>query len=107
MIGTRLRVPQDIKNWRTRLQPIRTAAEITAHIKILPVCQSYLYQKLSQKATQLRLLEMTYQQIAKSLNINRKTAIKAWATVSPNGSVQKKFCEAEFGRREEWSSAPC
>jgi len=67
----------DIKNWRTQLQPIRTAGEITAHIKILPAHQPYLYQKLSQKATQLRLLGMTYEQIAKSLNINRKTATKA------------------------------
>jgi len=64
-------------NWRTQLQAIRTASEISAHIKILPAQQSYLYQKLSQKATQLRLLEMTYQQIAKSLNINRKTSTKA------------------------------
>ena len=63
--------------WRTQLQPIRTAAEITAHIKILPVHQPYLYQKLSQKATQLRLLGMTYEQIAKTLNINRKTATRA------------------------------
>jgi len=49
------------------LQPIRTAAEITAHIKILPVRQPYLYQKLSKKATQLRLLGMSYQQIAEKL----------------------------------------
>jgi len=46
-------------HWRTRLQPIRIAAEITARIKIFPVHQPYLYQKLSKKATQLRLLEMS------------------------------------------------
>jgi len=63
--------------WRTQLQPIRTIGGITAHIKVLPACQPYLYQKLSKKATQLRLLGMSYQQIAKSLNINKKTAIKA------------------------------
>ena len=63
--------------WRTRSQPIRTFGEITAHIKILPAHQPYLYQKLSKKATQLRLLGMSYQQIARSLNLNRKTAIKA------------------------------
>ncbi len=62
---------------RTRSQPIRTFGEISAHIKILPVHQPYLYQKLSNKATQLRLLGMTYGQIARSLNINRKTATKA------------------------------
>jgi len=70
-------------SWRTRLQPIRTAAEITAHIKILPAQHLPLYQKLAQKATKLRLLGMSYPQIAKSLNINEKTA--------------KKACE--FGRR--------
>jgi len=63
--------------WRTQLQPIRTIGEISAHIKILPIQQPYLYQKLSQKATQLRLLGMTYRQIAESLHINRKTATKA------------------------------
>jgi len=65
------------QNWRTQLQPIRTASEITAHIKILPARQPYLYQKLPPKATQLHLLGMSYQQIAKSLHINRKTATKA------------------------------
>jgi len=64
-------------HWRTRLQPIRTIGEIFAHIKILPVHQPYLYQKLSKKATQLRLLGMSYGALAKNLNINRKTATKA------------------------------
>jgi len=63
--------------WRTQLQPIRTIGEITAHIKIFPVHQPYLYQKLSKKATQLRLLGMSYGEIAENLNINRKTATKA------------------------------
>ncbi len=35
--------------WRAQLQPIPTAAEITVHIKILPVHQPYLYQKTIQK----------------------------------------------------------
>jgi len=64
------------ENWWTQLQPIRTLAEISAHIKILPAQQPYLYQKLSKKATQLRLLGMSYGEIAKNLNINRKTATK-------------------------------
>jgi len=63
--------------WRTQVQPIRTIAEISAHIKILPVQQPYLYQILSKKATQLRLLGMSYGEIARSLNINRETATKA------------------------------
>jgi len=63
-------------DWRTQLQPIRTIGEITAHIKILPTRPPYLYQKLCEKATQLRLLGMTYGQIARSLHINRKTAVR-------------------------------
>ncbi|TKJ46918.1 hypothetical protein CEE34_06465 [Candidatus Aerophobetes bacterium Ae_b3a] len=77
MRSTRLRIPVDIKSWRTQLQPIRTSGEIPAHIKILPIHQPYVYQKLSKKATQLRLLGMTYGQIARSLHINKKTGIKA------------------------------
>ncbi len=65
------------KLWRTQLQPIRTIGEISALVKILPVSAPYLYQKLSRKATQLRLLGMTYGQISRSLHINRKTATKA------------------------------
>jgi DNA-binding XRE family transcriptional regulator len=60
------------------LQPIRTAAEITAQIKINPVRRVYMYQKCSQKAKELRLLGMSYQQIAKSLNVSRKTVINAY-----------------------------
>ena len=59
------------------MQPIRTAAEIKAQIKIYPVRRVYLYQKFSQKAKELRLLGMSYQQIAKSLNISKKTVINA------------------------------
>ena len=65
------------RDWRTRLQPIRTAAEITVQIKICPARRVYLYQKFSQKAKELRLLGMSYEQIAKSLNISKKTAINA------------------------------
>jgi len=65
-----------------RLQPIRTAAEIVAHIKIQPVQQVPLYQKLTKKATKLRLLGMSYisrkdsyayEEIANSLNIGKGT----------------------------------
>jgi len=58
-------------------KPIRTGAEIITRIKILPARQPYSYQKLSMKATQLRLFGMSYEQIAKNLNINRKTVTKA------------------------------
>ncbi len=64
-------------SWRTQLQPIRTIGEISAYIKILPARQPYLYERFSKKATQLRLLGMTYGEIARSLNINRKTATEA------------------------------
>ncbi len=65
------------KNWRTRLQPIRTASEITAQIKIHPVQNIPLYQKHADKIAQLRRLGMTQKEIAKSLNISIKTVKKA------------------------------
>ncbi len=68
---------RDTNFWRTHLQPIRTIGEITTHIKIFPVHQPYLYQKLSKKATKLHLLGMSYKEIAKSLSIGRNTAIRA------------------------------
>ena len=68
---------RDTNFWRTQLRPIRTTGQITVSIKILPVHQPYLYQKLPKKATQLRLLGMSCENIAISPNINRKTAIKA------------------------------
>jgi len=67
---------RDTNFWRTQLQAIQTIGEITAYIKILPVQQPHLYQKLSKKATQLRLLGMNYGEISRSLHINRKTATK-------------------------------
>jgi len=63
--------------WWTRSRPIRTTAEISAHIRILPAKHPYLYQKLAQKATELHLLGMSFNQIAKALHIDPKTAKKA------------------------------
>jgi len=58
-------------------EPVECASEINVHIKILPVRQVPLYQKVAQKATQLRLLGMTYRQIAKSLHVSKKAVLKA------------------------------
>jgi len=65
------------KNWRTRLQPIRTASEIQIKIIIEQLQRTYLYQKYTQKATELRLLGISFNQIAKILNITKRTAINA------------------------------
>ena len=59
------------------MQPIRTISEISAHIKILPARQIPLYQKISLKAKQLYSLGMSYQQIAKSLNVGAATVLIA------------------------------
>jgi len=59
----------------TPLRLNSSSTEITAQIKIYPVRRVYMYQKLSRKAKELRLLGMSYEQIAKSLNISKKTAI--------------------------------
>jgi DNA invertase Pin-like site-specific DNA recombinase len=58
-------------------EPAECASEITASIKILPVVQIPLYQKIAQKATKLRLLGMGYKDIAKSLNVSKTTIIRA------------------------------
>ena len=63
--------------WRTRTQPIRTISEISAHIQILPTRQIPLYQKISTKVKQLRLLGMPYQLIAKSLNVSETSVVRA------------------------------
>jgi len=60
------------------LQPIRTLSEIQAKIIIQPLEQIPLYQKLAQKVKELHLLGMSYREIARTLNINKKTAIKAY-----------------------------
>ena len=70
------------------MQPIRTvtegntelvecAAQITACIKILPVKQLSLYQKLTRKATQLRLLSLSIKEITKKLGVNKGTVENA------------------------------
>ena len=59
------------------MQPIQTISEISAHIKILPARQIPLYQKISLKAKQLHDLGMSYQQIAKSLNVGETTVMRA------------------------------
>ena len=74
------------EGWWTRLQPIRTAAEIHAHIKVLPTKHPYLYQKLAQKATELHLLDMSFISIGKILNVDPKTAKKAVSSLrAPKG----------------------
>ncbi len=59
------------------MQPIRTVSEIQAKIIIQPFQRIPLYQKLSKKVTELRLLGMLHKEIAKSLNISKRTVTKA------------------------------
>lgn len=69
------------------MQPIRTASEITVNIVIQPLLKVPLYQKLAQKVTELRLLGMSYVQIAKALKIHKKTASKACKLNPPKGGA--------------------
>ena len=66
---------QPIRTFYT--EPVERAAEISAHIKILPALQPHLYQKLAQKATELHLLGLSYTKIGKILRIDHKTVAKA------------------------------
>ncbi len=65
-------------NWRTRLQPIRTASEVPVKIIIEPLQRTPLYQRVAKKVEELSLLGMSSRKIAKSLNINRKTVRNAY-----------------------------
>ena len=60
------------------MAPIRTAGEIELHIIIEPEIQIPAYQKLADKVKQLHVLGMTIQEIAKSLGIDPKTALRAY-----------------------------
>jgi len=62
---------------RTRLQPIRTASEISIKIVIEPLQHTPLYQKLASKVEELYLLGMSLRAIAKSLKVNRRTVLRA------------------------------
>jgi len=86
------------------LQPIRTASEISAHIKILPAKSLPLYQKIAQKATKLHLLGMTYEEIAKSLKIGKTTVSKAISSVRGTKCQSSPgFCHPGFCHPEERS----
>ena len=62
---------------RTRLQPIRTAPEISTKIVINPLGSMPLYQKLARKINGLLRLGMSVTAVAKSLHVSKKTAQKA------------------------------
>ena len=66
------------KKWWTRLRPIRTAGEVDLRIIIEPETVIPVYQKLADKVKQLHVLGMTIQEIAKSLGIDPKTALRAY-----------------------------
>jgi hypothetical protein len=77
--------------WWTWLQPspnytanplcfvaeIHTIAEISLHIKMVPVKEVPVYQKRAKKVKQLKALGMPFTAIAESLRVDTKTAIKA------------------------------
>ena len=64
---------------RTRLQPIRTISLIPVTVKISLNQTIPIYQKLAPKIKELKALGMTYEEISKSLNINKKTVRKGLA----------------------------
>ena len=64
--------------WWTRLQPIRTAAEIVTKIIIEPENSIPVYQKISKMVKELYALGMTFQAIGESLGVDWKTARKAY-----------------------------
>ncbi len=76
LLGTKDKGSNWFQTW-TRHESIRTAGLVTARIRILPVRQPPLYQRIAPKARQLQALGMTPPQIATALGIDPKTALKA------------------------------
>jgi len=64
--------------WRTRLQPIRTASEIQVKIIIKPIDRIPLYQRLAKKVEELLLLGMSFRAIGRSLNVSKRTIMRAY-----------------------------
>lgn len=71
------------------MQPIRTAAEINAKIIIHPLQRNPLYQKISKKVVELRLLGMPCKEITKSLKISKGTVTKACKFYKTNQGGEK------------------
>ena len=67
----------NIKNMRTRSQPIRTLSLIPMRIKIGIERSIPLYQKLAPKIKELKILGMNYKEIATKLKICQKTIRKS------------------------------
>ena len=65
------------KNWRTRVQPIRTASELVVRIVIQSPVKIALYQKLAQEVRKLSILGLTFNNIANSLGISITTVKRA------------------------------
>jgi DNA invertase Pin-like site-specific DNA recombinase len=59
------------------MQPIRTISEISVHINIMPAVQIPIYKMLSNKVKRLRTLGMSFEKIARELNISESTVIRA------------------------------
>lgn len=69
------------------MQPIRTASELEAHIKIYPTKDIPKYEKHAQKVAELRLLGMTFKQIAQSLGITERVTENAYRYYKSSNSV--------------------
>ncbi len=70
------------QQWRTRLQPIRTASEVPVKIIIQPLQRTPLYQKLAKKVEELLLLGMSFRAIGRSLGVNKRTVMRAYKYIN-------------------------
>ena len=64
---------KNCKTWRTRVQPIRTASELSVNIVIQSPVRIALYQKLAQKVRELSVLGLSCSDIANSLGVSITT----------------------------------
>ena len=63
---------------RPQLKPIRTAAEIVAHIPLWDAYEPPLYQKIAKKVVELHALNKRFMGTARSLGVPTPTVIKGY-----------------------------
>lgn len=69
-----------------------TAGELIAHIPIRPAHKIPLYQRIAPKVTELRLLDMPYQEIATALQVSKSVATRAGGYAKGTGSAEGGAC---------------
>lgn len=74
--------PDEAEEWWTRSQRILTLGEIPVEVALLEVGGRPVYQRIAGEALQMRRLGMSIARIARHLQVDAKTVLKAVETIS-------------------------